>query len=219
MSIQIKPKLTSNFTSNKKSHVKALRIQTSSSSSRTRLQELRANAPWSVCWNVLFSCSLWRGRTQVLYESAFNDVQEASGMRGYCLMEISSKVGPTKKKTIINLGDYKFCACICFLVGRGPVVNEWRHVGLRNMKLRERTFRVHTWQSSPVEDKLAVRVKKKEVTRTYVFSHVTEKPQSFRKRDEVHSSEGFTEFLGRVSFLDEVMDWCGGNIRRNQHSS
>ena len=56
-----------------------------------------------------------------------------------CLMEISSQVGSTKNIYIylINLSDYKFCACIYFLVGRESVVDDLCHVGLRNMKLGE----------------------------------------------------------------------------------
>lgn len=62
-------------------------------------------------------------------------------------MEISTKVGPTetKKKDIINLSDYKFCACIFFLMGRASAVNQLCHVERRNRKLGDSKFRVHMW--------------------------------------------------------------------------
>lgn len=86
-------------------------------------------------------------RTQVLYETAFNDVQEALGMKGYVF---NGNVVHTHKE-VINLGVYKFCASIYFLMGKGSDMNESCHVGLRNLKLEESGFRVYTRESTPMK--------------------------------------------------------------------
>lgn len=48
----------------------------------------------------------------------------------------------------------------------------------------------------PSYGKLADCQGEKGIIRTCVFSHMTQKPQNFRKREKLYSSEEFTEFLG-----------------------
>lgn len=57
----------------------------------------------------------------MLSESTFNDVQETLGMRGNVLNG-NFLLSRLHEKKIINLGDYKFCACIYFLMGRRSVI-------------------------------------------------------------------------------------------------
>lgn len=109
-------------------------------------------------------------RTQVLYETAFKDVQEALGMRGY----VFNGNAVHTHKEVINLGVYKFCASMYFLMGKG-VIEQIMPCGIEKLEVRREWIQgIHTIKHSY----------EKGIIRTCVFSHVTKKHKVSESKTE-----------------------------------
>lgn len=135
-------RLSLNLPHNKESKMSG--NQTKYQQSRTHMEGLKANTPQFVCWNVICYCSLWTTELKCSMKLRLTMPKKHWEWEAMCLMEMSSKVVHTHKEGI-NLGVYKFCASIYFLLGKGSDMNELCHVGLRNLKFEESGFRVYTW--------------------------------------------------------------------------